>query len=106
MVDCVKADPAKVEVVLHWVTPTSCVEVRHFMGLANYFWQYIKLFSALAAQLSSLTGPWATFHWGDSKQHSFKALKQALFLVQVLSIWQPGCKARLTTDTLEVASPH
>ena len=31
LVDCVKADPAKVDVVCHWVTPTSCVEVWSFV---------------------------------------------------------------------------
>ena len=81
-----------------------CVEVWRFVGLANYFQQYIKCFSALAAQLSSLTGPWATFRWGDCEQHSFEVLKQALCSVPVLSIWQPGSKARLTTDASEVAT--
>ena len=60
--------------------------------------------SALAAQLSSLTGPRATFRWGDREQHSFEALKQALCSAPVLSIWQPGRKARLTTDASEVAT--
>ena len=33
-VNCVKADPAKVEAVCHWATQTSCVKVRCFVGLA------------------------------------------------------------------------
>ena len=37
LVDSVKADPAKVDAVCHWATPTSCVEVLRFVGLANYF---------------------------------------------------------------------
>ena len=40
-VDCVKVDTAKVDAVRHWETLTLCVEVRRFVGLANYFWQYI-----------------------------------------------------------------
>ena len=103
-VDGVKADPAKVEEVHHWVTLTTCVKVWRFMGLANYFLQYIKHFSVLAAQLSSLTGPWAKLCRGDSKQHSFETLKQDLCLSPVLSIWQPGSKALLTTDALKVAT--
>ena len=97
-VDDVKADPAKVAAVRHWATPTSCVEVRRFVGLANYFRRYIERFSALAAPLSSLTGPRATFRWGHNEQHSFEALKQVLCLAPVLSIWQPGRRARLTTN--------
>ena len=88
----------------HWVTPTSCVKALRFVGLANYFWQYIKRFSALAVLLSSLTGPRATFCWGDSEQHSFEALKKALCSALVLSILQPGSKAQLTTDASEVAT--
>ena len=76
------------------MTPTLCVEVLLFVGLANYFRWYIKSFSVLAVPLSSLTGPQAMFCWGDS----FEALKQALSLVLVLSIWQPERKAQLTTD--------
>ena len=104
MVDSVKAEPPKVEEVCYWATPTTCVEVWCFMGLANYFLQYIELFSALAAQLSSLTGPSAMFRWGNHKQHSFEALKQPLCSAQVLSIWQQGSKARLTTNASEVAT--
>ena len=36
-VDGLKADPAKVEAVRDWAVPSSCVEVRRFLGLANYF---------------------------------------------------------------------
>ena len=85
-------------------TPTSCVEVLRFLGLANYFRQYIERFSELAALLSSLTGHLATFRWGDTKQRSFESLKQALCLVPVLSIWQPGHRAWLTTNASEVVT--
>ena len=97
-VDSVKADPAKVDAVHHWATPTSCVEVLRLVGLANYFLLYIERFSELAALLSSLTGPWAKFRYGDTEQRSFKSLKQELYLALVLSIWQPGRRAQLTTD--------
>ena len=100
LVDSVKAGPAKVEAVRHWATQTSCVEVRCFVGLANYFMWYIESFCALAAPLSSLTGPRATFPWGDNEQHSFEALKQALCSAPVH--WQQGRKARLTTNASEV----
>ena len=96
------ADPAKVDAVCHWATLTSCVEVPRFVGLANYFQLYIKRFSELAALLSSLTGPRATLRWVDTKQCSFESLKQALCSVKVLSIWQLGRRARLTTDVSEV----
>jgi hypothetical protein len=103
-VDCVKADPAKVEAVRDWAVPSSCVEVRHFLGLANYFRRYINRFSEVAAPLSSLTRLAAVFWWGEREQCSFEALKQALCSAPVLRIWQPGLRTRLTTDASEVAT--
>jgi len=103
-VDGLKADPAKVEAVRDWAVPSSCVEVRRFVGLANYFRRYIDRFSEVAAPLSSLTGPAAVFRWGEREQRSFEALKQALCSAPVLRIWQPGLQTRLTTDASEVAT--
>ena len=37
----VKPDPAKVAVVAQWPTPTNVREVQSFLGLANYYSQYI-----------------------------------------------------------------
>ena len=87
--------PPKVAAVAEWATPTSCTNLRHFMGLANYFLEFVRRFSALAAQLAALCSPSAQFVWGDAEQLSFDALKAALTSAQVLRVWDPARLRRL-----------
>ena len=74
----VAVDPRKVAAVAEWATPTSCTDVRRFVGLANYYRKFVLRFSALAAPLTALCGPRALFTWGPAEQQSFIALKAAL----------------------------
>nr|GEX79803.1 putative reverse transcriptase domain-containing protein [Tanacetum cinerariifolium] len=35
-------DPAKIEAVKNWASPTTPTEIRHFLGLTGYYWIFIK----------------------------------------------------------------
>ncbi|GJY89382.1 hypothetical protein Tco_0504578 [Tanacetum coccineum] len=60
-------DPAKIEVVKNWVSPTTPTEIRQFLGLVGYFqrfhvdpvmieaFKFIKDFSKIAKSLTELT---------------------------------------------------
>ena len=50
-----------VAAVAEWATPTSCTDVRSFVGLANYYSQFVWRFSALTAPLNALCSPRARF---------------------------------------------
>ena len=50
----VEIQKEKVEGVLNWPTPRNIKEVRKFLGLANYYRQFIKDFVKLAAPLHVL----------------------------------------------------
>ena len=47
-------DLDKVAVVQTWPAPTCVKEVQQFLGLANYYHEFIKNFAKLAAPLSDL----------------------------------------------------
>ena len=99
----VAMDPRKVAAIRDWARPTSCTEVRRFVGLANYYRRFVRQFSSLAAPLTSLCSPLATFRWTDTEQQSFEALRAALMSAPVLRVWDPGLPTRLTTDASELA---
>lgn len=40
----VMIDPSKVLVVVEWPRVTSMVEVHGFLGLARYYWRFVKDF--------------------------------------------------------------
>ncbi|GJR50434.1 putative reverse transcriptase domain-containing protein [Tanacetum coccineum] len=48
-------DPAKIEAVKNWTSPTTPTEIRQFLGLAGYYQRFIKYFSKIAKSLTTLT---------------------------------------------------
>nr|GEV06151.1 reverse transcriptase domain-containing protein [Tanacetum cinerariifolium] len=48
-------DPAKIEAVKNWASPTTPTEIRQFLGLAGYYRRFIKDFSKIAKSLTILT---------------------------------------------------
>ncbi|GJU37556.1 putative reverse transcriptase domain-containing protein [Tanacetum coccineum] len=48
-------DPAKIEAVKNWTSPTTPTEVRQFLGLAGYYRRFIEGFSKIAKPLTKLT---------------------------------------------------
>ncbi|GKC70784.1 putative reverse transcriptase domain-containing protein [Tanacetum coccineum] len=48
-------DPAKIEAVKNWASPTTPTEVRQFLGLSGYYRRFIKDFLKIAKSLTELT---------------------------------------------------
>ena len=47
----VEIQKEKVDGVLNWPAPRNIKEVQKFLGLANYYRQFIKIFARIAALL-------------------------------------------------------
>ena len=54
-VDGIKIDPAKVDAIKQWDSPTCVREVRLFIGFCNFYRQFIKDFLKIAGPLNTLT---------------------------------------------------
>nr|GEY03719.1 putative reverse transcriptase domain-containing protein [Tanacetum cinerariifolium] len=48
-------DPAKIEAIKNWASPTTPTEIHQFLGLAGYYRRFIKHFSKIAKSLTILT---------------------------------------------------
>jgi hypothetical protein len=99
--------------------PRNLIELRSFLGLANYFRRFVKDYSRVAAPLTDFTSEKVVFDYGNwpAKQlAAFNALKQALISTPVLCLsnfTQPctiesdasivGCGAVLTQNGHVVA---
>jgi hypothetical protein len=76
--DGIKVDPAKIAAVQEWPQPTNVHQVRSFLGLANYFREFIQGYAELAAPMTGLTKAVNPFVWTAQCQKAFDGIKYAL----------------------------
>ncbi|GJX87618.1 putative reverse transcriptase domain-containing protein [Tanacetum coccineum] len=68
-------DPAKIEAVKNWTSPTTPTEIRQFLGLAGYYRRFIKDFSKISKSLTGLTQKNKKYIWGEDQETTFQQLK-------------------------------
>ncbi|GJU80714.1 putative reverse transcriptase domain-containing protein [Tanacetum coccineum] len=79
-------DPAKIEAVKNWASPTTPIEIRQFLGLTCYYWRFIKYFSKIAKSLTELTQKNKKYIWGKDQESAFQLLKQKLCAAPILAL--------------------
>jgi hypothetical protein len=83
--DGVATDPAKLQIVRDYPTPTKVTEVRSFLGFVGYYRKYIKDFCKIAEPLTNLTRKDIPFVWNDKCNNAFESLKQRLLEPPILA---------------------
>ncbi|GJX36915.1 hypothetical protein Tco_0248472 [Tanacetum coccineum] len=83
-------DPAKIEAIKNWASPTTPTEIRQFLRLAGYYRRFIKDFSKIAKSLTELTQKNKKYIWGEDQETTFQLLKQKLCEAPILAL--PGRK--------------
>jgi len=99
----VRMQKEKVDGVLSWPTPRSTKEVQKFMGLTNYYRQFIQDFSRVAKPLSILVGKDRKWEWGAEQQEAFKELKRRFTTEPVLAVPDRDQEMRVEADALDYA---
>ncbi|GJR39581.1 putative reverse transcriptase domain-containing protein [Tanacetum coccineum] len=79
-------DPAKIEAVKNWTSPTTPTEVRQFLGLAGYYRRFIEGFSKIAKPMTKLTQKNKNYIWGEEQESAFQLLKQKLCEAPILAL--------------------
>nr|CAD1830248.1 unnamed protein product [Ananas comosus var. bracteatus] len=86
----VSVNPRKVEAIKDWPRPTTIAEIRNFLGLAGYYWQFVEGFAKITTPLTCLTHKGARFVWSDECDKSFRELKERLTSTPILALPIPG----------------
>jgi len=71
----IEMEEDKVAGVLNWPIPRMVRDIRKFLGLTNYYRQFIKNFAALAKPLNMLTRKDEKWKWEEAQQKAFEQLK-------------------------------
>ncbi|GBG86897.1 hypothetical protein CBR_g42179 [Chara braunii] len=97
-----KPDDAKVANIRDWPRPQSVSEMRSFFGMTDYYRNFVKNYSIVAAPLTDLTRldtPWEST---DRCKAAFRHLNHALTHHEVLKLPDPDKPFIVTTE----ASPY
>ena len=79
-------DDEKVKVIENWKPPKNKTQLRTFLGMLNFFSQYIRNYAQIAAPLTTMLARNKPdkLIWTDTEQRAFDLLKAALVSKPIL----------------------
>ncbi len=80
----------KISAIQNWPQPTNRKQVQGFLGLANYLWEFIPKYAAIAKPLTDLTSSKIPYKWSVEAEQGFTRLKDALTTPPVLRQADPA----------------
>src|ERR1700726_702205 len=96
-------DPEKVSAVTSWPAPRSTLDIQTFLGLANFYRQFIKDFSKTIAPITKLLQKNVQFHWNAAADKAFKTLKKAFTTAPILKHFDYSRPAVVEADASDFA---
>ena len=72
----IKMEKKKVKGVLEWLTPKCIKDVQKFLGLANYYYWFIKGFASIARPLHDMVKKDKKWEWTEKQERAFGELKK------------------------------
>ena len=78
--------PVELEAIIRMPAPQSKHDLRSFLGLCNYYRQYIDGYASISAPLCELLRENVHFTWSPPVQEAFVALKKTLASPAVLAL--------------------
>jgi len=98
----IKMEEEKVKGVLDWPIPKCVKDVQRFLGLANYYCQFIQGFAFIARPLHNRVRKDQKWKWTGKQEKAFGELKFTKELV--LAVPDLDKKMRMKVDTSDYAT--
>lgn len=83
--DGIRMDPKKVEAVQNWETPTCIKDVQAFIGFANFYRRFIRVFSNIIRPMINAIKKNKAFCSTSNCQKSFDLLKERFVTAPILA---------------------
>jgi hypothetical protein len=82
----VATEPAKIQDIEQWRTPSNTKELRSFLGLAGFYRKFVRHFGIIIRPLFNLLKKHTLFVWTQEHEKAFDLLKTALVTTPVLAL--------------------
>ena len=99
----IKPQKRLTEAIRTYPRPNNRKELKRFLGMSNYYRNFIPMFADIAAPLNALTSAKVAFTWNEDCEQSFKKLKDLLCSHPVLAFPMLGEKFVLEVDASDFA---
>ena len=100
----IKMEEEKVKGVLDWLTPKCVKDVQKFLGLANYYRQFIEGFTSIARPLHNMVRKDQKWDWTEKQEKAFRELKERFTKEPVLAAPDLDKKMRMEVDASDYAT--
>ena len=100
----IKMEEVKVKGILEWPTPKCVKDVQKFLGLANYYCQFIEGFASIARLLHNMVKKDKKWEWTEKQNKAFEELKKRFTEEPVLTAPDLDKKMRMEIDTSDYAT--
>ena len=94
----IKPVPSKVEAIVQAPTPQNVQQVRSFLGLLNYYGEFLPKLASLLHPLNSLLQRNEKFEWTTACDTAFQTAKAQIASARVLTHFNPALPIALAAD--------
>ena len=101
--DGVKIEKEKVQEVVNWLVPKDTKDMQKFLGLANYYRQFVKDFTRVEKPLYEIMRKDVKQNWRERQQKVFEELKERFIIELVLVTPDLNKEMRVEVDMLDFA---
>jgi len=102
--DGVKMEKENLQGVVEWPVPKNVKDVQKFLGLANYYRQFVKDFAKIVKPLHEMMRKENKWSWGERQQKAFKELKERFMTEPVLVTPDLDKEMRVEADASDFAT--
>jgi len=94
----IKMEEEKIKDVLEWLTPKCVKYIQKFLGLVNYYRQFIQGFALIAKPLHNMVRKDQKWEWTERQEKVFKELKERFTKEPVLAALDLDKKIRMEVN--------
>ncbi|OWA54701.1 Retrovirus-related Pol polyprotein from transposon 17.6 [Hypsibius exemplaris] len=96
--DGIRADPAKTRAIGEMPAPRTKTQLLRFLGMANFYRQFVMGFALKAQPLHALLKGDAKWKWGPEEQEAFESIRMALATDGVITHFDPDKPSYIHVD--------